>query len=72
MSAPAVRSRKVRRILRLEAQAARFEARYAKATARGALFFRRREACLTEARALAASLTGGQLGELARARETPA
>lgn len=68
MSAPAIRSRKVRRILRLEASATRFAARHAKAAARAALLHRRGEACRQEARALEASLTGGQLGELARAR----
>jgi hypothetical protein len=65
---PALRSRKVRRILRLEAQAGRMEARQAKARARAELLRRRSDALRTEARAIEGSLTGSQLGELGRAR----
>ena len=63
-----IRSRKVRRILRLGAQAARLGRQQARTQARAELYQRRRAACLTEARAIEASLTGGQLGELRRAR----
>jgi hypothetical protein len=65
---PAIRSRKVRRILRLAVQAARTEARQAKARARAELLRRRSDALRSEARAIEGSLTGGQLGELQRAR----
>jgi hypothetical protein len=65
-----IRSRKVRRMLRLEGQAARLRARQERAGARPELFRRRADACLTEARAIEASLTGSQLGELRRARTT--
>jgi hypothetical protein len=65
-----IRSRKVRRILRLEAQAARWAMRRARTHARAEVFRRRVEACLTEARAIEASLTGSQLGELRRTRTT--
>jgi hypothetical protein len=64
----AIRSRKVRRVLRLEAQAAKLQTRGDKAQARADLFGRRREACLTEARAIEGSLTGAQRGELERVR----
>ena len=66
-----IRSRKVRRILRLEAQAARLGRQQARTQARAELYQRRRAACLAEARAIEGSLTGGQLGELRRARMTP-
>jgi hypothetical protein len=65
---PALRSRKVRRILRLEAQAGRMEARQAKARARAELLRRRSDALRTEARAIEGSLTGSQFGELRRVR----
>lgn len=65
-----IRSRKVRRILRLEAQAARWRRQQARTQARADLYRRRLAACLAEARALEASLTGTQLGELRRARIT--
>ena len=65
-----IRSRKVRRILRLEAQAARLGRQQARTQARAELYQRRLTACLAEARALEASLTGTQLGELRRARIT--
>jgi hypothetical protein len=65
---PIIRSRKVRRILRLEVRAGRTEARQAKAQARAELLRRRTEALRSEARAIEGSLTGGQIGELQRAR----
>ena len=65
-----IRSRKVRRILRLEAQAARLDRQQTRTQARAELFQRRRAACLAEARALEGSLTGSQLGELRRVRMT--
>jgi hypothetical protein len=66
------RSRRIRRILRLESRAAKLQRRLDRAQARADLFRRRREACLTEARAIEGSLTGEQLGQLRRARETGA
>jgi hypothetical protein len=63
-----VRSRKVRRILRLEAQAERQATREARAVARATLLQRRVAALYTELRALEASLNGSQRAELARAR----
>ena len=63
-----IRSRKIRRILRLEAQADRQSTREARAAARATLLQRRVDALRTEARALEASLTGAQRAELARAR----
>ena len=67
---PTIRSRKVRRILRLEAQAVRLGRQQARTQARVELFQRRLTACLAEARALEGSLTGSQLAELRRARMT--
>ena len=63
-----IRSRKVRRILRLEGQADRQATREARATARAITLRRRVDTFRSEARALEASLSGGQRGELARAR----
>ena len=63
-----IRSRTVRRILRLEAQADWQAAREARAASRATLLGRRVDTLRGEARALEASLTGGQRGELARAR----
>lgn len=63
-----IRSRKVRRILRLEVQADRQSTREARAAARATLLQRRVDALRTEARALEASLNGAQRAELARAR----
>jgi hypothetical protein len=63
-----IRSRKVRRILRLEVQADRQATREARATARATLLQRRVDALRTEARALEASLNGSQRAELGRAR----
>ena len=65
-----IRSRKVRRMLRLEAQAVRLGRQQARTRARAELYQRRVAACLAEARAIEGSLTGSQLGELRRARMT--
>ena len=67
---PPIRSRKVRRVLRLEAQAARLAMRQARTQARAEVYRRRLEACLHEARVIEGGLTGSQLGELRRARTT--
>jgi hypothetical protein len=67
-----IRSRTVRRILRLEAQADRQAAREARAAARATLLQRRVDALRTEARALEASLNGTHRAELGRARACPA
>jgi hypothetical protein len=63
-----IRSRKVRRILRLDAQAGRLRQRQERTQARAELYRHRLEACFHEARVLEGSLTGSQLGELRRAR----
>jgi len=63
-----IRSRPVRRILRLEHQAARQALRHDKATARAELFGRRLMALRSETEALLATLTASQRAELARAR----
>ena len=67
-----IRSRKVRRILRLESQAERQATREARAAARATLLQRRVDALCTEARTLEASLNGAQRAELGRARACPA
>ena len=66
-----IRSRKVRRILRLETQADRQATREARAATRATLLQRRVDALRTEARALEASLNGAQRAELGRARACP-
>jgi hypothetical protein len=66
-----IRSRTVRRILRLEAQADRQATREARAASRATLLQRRVDALRTEARALEASLNGTQRAELGRARSYP-
>jgi hypothetical protein len=63
-----LRSRTVRRILRLEAEADRQATREARATARALTLRRRVDTLRTEARALEASLSGGQRAELGRGR----
>jgi hypothetical protein len=63
-----IRSRKVRRILRLENQAERQATREARAATRATLLQRRVDALRTEARTLEASLNGSQRAELGRAR----
>jgi hypothetical protein len=67
-----IRSRPVRRILRLERQAARQALRHDKATARAELFGRRLTALRAEAEAVQASLTFFQRAQLARARAADA
>jgi hypothetical protein len=67
-----IRSRTVRRILRLEAQADGQATREARAASRATLLQRRVDALRTEARALEASLNGTQRAELSRARACPA
>jgi hypothetical protein len=64
----AIRSRKVRKILRLEARAARLQARVDTALARVAPAKERAEDLRRAARALEVELTGSQLGERRRAR----
>lgn len=68
---PEIRSRKVRKILRLEARAQRLLARYEKHHARIEPWKQKAEALLEQARAIELTLTGGQLGELRRARSGP-
>lgn len=65
------RSRKVRKILRLEAQAHKLLARYETHHARIEPWKQKGEALLEEARAIELTLTGGQMGELRRARSGP-
>ena len=62
------RSRKVRKILRLEARAQRFLARYERALATTASAMSQARAVLDEAQILEGSLTGAQLAELRRGR----
>jgi hypothetical protein len=64
----AIRSRKVRKILRLEARARRLQSRVDAVMARVAPAKERAEDLRRTARALELELTGGQLGELRRAR----
>jgi hypothetical protein len=67
--AAGIRSRKVRRILRLEAQAIAWRRRAERARTRMELFRRRMTAYLSEARAVEASLTTStEREELQRAR----
>ncbi|MBI4607500.1 MAG: hypothetical protein HY726_00645 [Candidatus Rokubacteria bacterium] len=66
-----VRSRKVGKILRLEARAQKILARYETHHARGEPWKRKGKALLDKARAMELTLTGGQLGELRRARGGP-
>jgi hypothetical protein len=62
------RARKVRRILRLEAQARAWRTRAERARTRMELFRRRMAACHGEARAIEAGLTGLERVELQGAR----
>ena len=62
------RSRKVRKILRLEARAQRLLARYERALATTARTMGQARACLDEAQILESSLTDTQLGELRHGR----
>jgi hypothetical protein len=63
-----VRSRKVRKILRLEARARRLLARYERALAKATRAMGQARALLDDASGLEYSLTGTQLGELRRGR----
>jgi hypothetical protein len=63
-----IRSRKVRKVLKLEARAARLLGRHERALACAAPLLRRAEALRREARATELTLTGTDLGELRRAR----
>ena len=65
-----IRSRPVRRILRLERQAARQALRHDRAATRAELFGRRLTALRSEIEAIQTALTGAQRVELARARVT--
>jgi hypothetical protein len=62
------RSRKVRKILRLEARAQRLLAQYETALARATGAMAKARALLDDAHGLECSLTGTQLGQLRRAR----
>jgi hypothetical protein len=64
----AIRSRKVRKVLKLEARAARLLARHERALACAAPLLTRAAALRREARAAELALTGTELGELRRAR----
>ncbi len=66
-----ITSRNVRKILRLETRAQKLLARYRRHHARIEPWKLKAGALLTEARALELTLTGGQLGELRRARSRP-
>ncbi len=63
-----ITSRKVRKVVRLEALAQTLRARYERHHARIEPWKLRADELLTEAQALELTLTGGQLGELRRAR----
>jgi hypothetical protein len=64
-----IRSRKVRKVLKLEARAARLLARHERALACAAPLLTRAESLRREARAAELALTGTELGELRRARD---
>jgi hypothetical protein len=66
-----IRSRKVRRILKLETGAARLEKRHDTALARAAREKERAEALRQAARGIELTLTESQLGELRHARGEP-
>ena len=68
VAAARVRSRKVRKILRLEARARRLLARYERAIAEATRVMGQARALFDEADGLEYSLTGTQLGELRRGR----
>ena len=63
-----MRSRKVQKILRLEARAQRLPARYERALATMARTMGRARALFDDAQILESSLTGAQLGELQHGR----
>ena len=66
--AAAARSRKVRKILRLEARAHRLLVRYERALATTARTMSQARALLDDAQILEGSLSGAQLGDLRRGR----
>ena len=68
----AIRSRKVRKVLKLEARAARWRARYEGTLACATPLLERAEALRREGCATELSLTGTELGELRRARSAAA
>jgi hypothetical protein len=68
MTTTPVRSRKVQKILRLEARARRLLTRYERALSRATRAKAQAHALLDQASLLEFSLTGTQLGELRRAR----
>ena len=68
MAATPVRSRKVRKILWLEARARRLLTRYERALDKATRAKRQAHTLLDEASRLELALTGTQLGELRRAR----
>jgi hypothetical protein len=63
-----IRSRKVRKVLKLEARAARLLVRHERALACAAPLLARAGALRRQARAAELALTGTELGELRRAR----
>jgi hypothetical protein len=67
-----MRSRKVQRILRLEARAQRLLARYERALATTARTMGQARACLDDAQILESSLSDPQLGELRHGRAAAA
>jgi hypothetical protein len=67
-----IRSRKVRKVLKLEARAERWRARYERTLACATPLLERAEALRREIRATELSLTGTELGELRRARNAAA
>jgi hypothetical protein len=68
MAAPPVRSRKVRKILRLEARARRLLTRYERARDKATRAKGQAHALLDAANRFELTLTGTQLGELRRVR----
>jgi hypothetical protein len=68
MAATPVRSRKVRKVLRLEARARRLLTRYERALDKATRAKGQAHTLLDEASRLELALTGTQLGELRRAR----
>ena len=65
---PNIRSRKVRKVLKLAARAGKLQARYDRTLACAAPMQERARALRQEAQAIELTLTGGQLAELRRAR----
>ena len=65
-----IRSRKVRKLIKVEARAARLRARYEATLACAAPLLRRAETLRREARAMELTLTGTEFGELRRFRST--